>query len=261
MNKNYNNFEWAKKLTILYNISNGLNDIHQKKMVHRDFHTGNILLNIADVTDSINDSVIHISDMGLCGDVSNINQSNIYGVIPYVAPEVLKGELYTQAADVYSFGMIMYFVATGKQPFADCAHDEFLVLNICNGNRPDINMPEAPKCYIDLMKHCWNSNPDNRPKATEIFESIKLFSGCYNEYDIDFKDYIGIEKEQQHYEMEKQFKEAEEYRKLHLTSFDRLVTHPQAIYASRLLNPFTNNIPKYDNIDNNTVEIIDFTKL
>ncbi|RGB38511.1 kinase-like domain-containing protein [Rhizophagus diaphanus] len=161
-------------MTILFNISLGLK-------VHHDFHTGNILLNIKDVTDSMDDSVIHISDMGLCGDVStNTDQSNIYGVIPYVAPEVLKGELYTQAADVYSFGMIMYFVATGKQPFADCAHDEFLVLNICNGNRPEVNIQEAPKCYIDLMKQCWDSNPDNRPKATEIFESIKLFFGCYN---------------------------------------------------------------------------------
>ncbi|CAB4412290.1 unnamed protein product [Rhizophagus irregularis] len=158
----------------------------------------------------------------------------------------------------------MYFVATGKQPFADCAHDEFLVLNICNGNRPDINMLEAPKCYIDLMKQCWNSNPDNRPKATEIYKSIKLFIGCCKYSGSDFEDYTGIKKEQQHYEIEKQFKEAEKYRKLHITSFDenkRSVTHPQAIYASRLLNPFTKNIQKYDNIDNNTVEIIDFTKL
>ncbi|CAB4418475.1 unnamed protein product [Rhizophagus irregularis] len=64
--------------------------------------------------------------------------------------------------------------------------------------------------------------------------------------------------------MEKQFKEAEKYRKLHLTLFDenkRLVTHSQAIYASRLLNPFTKNILKYDNADNNTVEIIDFSKI
>ncbi|RGB30413.1 kinase-like domain-containing protein [Rhizophagus diaphanus] len=99
MNKNYNNFEWSDKLlTILY-ISAGLKEIHQKKMVHHDFYTGNILLNIADEMHGLDGNVIHISDMGLCGDVSNIDQSNIYGVIPYVAPEVLKGELYTQAVD------------------------------------------------------------------------------------------------------------------------------------------------------------------
>ena len=34
------------------------------------------------------------------------------------------GKLYTQAANIYSFGMVMYFVATGRQPFSDRAHDQ-----------------------------------------------------------------------------------------------------------------------------------------
>ena len=81
------------------------------------------------------------------------------------------------------------------------------------------------------------------------------------------------EKEQKHDEIEKQFKVSEEYRKSHLTLFDenkRLATHPQAIYTSRLLNPFTKDLPKNDdivtkdlpkndNIDNNSVEAFDFT--
>ena len=50
--------------------------------------------------------------------------------MPYVAPEVLRGKPYTQAADTYSFGMVMYFVATGKQPFADRTHDQYLALDI-----------------------------------------------------------------------------------------------------------------------------------
>ncbi|POG61795.1 kinase-like domain-containing protein [Rhizophagus irregularis DAOM 181602=DAOM 197198] len=181
MIKNYNDFNWSRKLIILFNIIRGLEKIHQKQMVHRDFHTRNILLNDINVNDYMNDSIIHISDMGLCGEVKNIDHNdNIYGVIPYVAPEVLKGKPYTQASDIYSFGMIMYFVATGKQPFDDCAHDEFLVLNICNKIRPEIiNELEAPKCYLDLMKKCWDSNPDNRPKATEILKFIRLFIDSY----------------------------------------------------------------------------------
>jgi len=209
------------------------------------------------------DNVINISDMGLCGEVSNIDKSKIYGVMPYLAPEVLNGKPYTQAADIYSFGMIMYFVAAGKQPFANCAHDEFLVLNICNGIRPEINELEVPKCYTDLMRKCWDPNPDNRPTATESFEFIYLFLCSYNYSKEEFKSYMRIKKEQQHYEIKKQFDEAEEYRRSHLSSFDgrQLITHPQAIYKSRLLNDFTKDLSKYnDNIDNNTVEIFDFTK-
>ncbi|GES93627.1 kinase-like domain-containing protein [Rhizophagus clarus] len=167
-------------------------------------------------------------NMGLCGEVNNIDQNqndNIYGVIPYVAPEVLKGKPYTQAADIYSF-----------------------VLNICNGVRPKINVPKAPKCYIDLMKKCLDSNPDNRPKATEILKFIRLFIDSYKYDNLDL-----------HHEIAKQFKEAEEYRITRLSS-DAITLHPQAIYKSRLLYPFTKNLPNYD-IDNNTVEVIDFTKL
>ncbi|RGB28691.1 kinase-like domain-containing protein [Rhizophagus diaphanus] len=256
MNKNYRNLSWYNKISMLLNISTSLKEIHQKKMVHHDFHTGNILSNIAGATNSI----FYISDMGLCGDVSNNDQNNIYGVMPYVAPEVLKGELYTQAADIYSFGMIMYFVATGRQPFFNCAHDELLVLNICSGIRPEINEPEAPKCYIDLMKQCWDSNPNNRPKAAEVF-NLFMFLYLASDSNHALKVNMGFEKEQ-HFEIQKQIKEAEECRRSHPVSFDGSTTlaHPQAIYKSRLLNPFTKNILKFDNIDNNTVEITDFTK-
>ncbi|CAB5393106.1 unnamed protein product [Rhizophagus irregularis] len=47
INKNYRNLSWPNKISMLLNISTGLKEIHQKKMVHRDFHTGNILSNIA----------------------------------------------------------------------------------------------------------------------------------------------------------------------------------------------------------------------
>src|SRR5947207_2309738 len=105
--------------------------------------------------------------MGLCGEVGIVDETQIYGVMPYVASEVFSGEPYTQAADIYSFGIIMYFVATGKQPFSNCDHDHNLILDICNGIRPEINKLEAPECYIDLMKMCWDSNPTDRPNLSK----------------------------------------------------------------------------------------------
>ncbi|GES95295.1 kinase-like domain-containing protein [Rhizophagus clarus] len=219
---------------------------------------GNILF--TKITKYINEKYeVHdsacISDLGLCRKIDDINEKNIYGVMPYVAPEVLKGKPYTQAADIYSFGMIMYVIATGKQPFANYAHDEVLALSICKGNKPEINDKIAPKCYIDLMNRCWGSNPDNRPNSIEIRELIYSF---YNSLDQSFK-----EKEQQHYEIEEQFNETQEYRKESLLSIknSQLTTHTQAVYSSRLLNSFTKNLSKYDDNINNTVEITDFTNL
>src|SRR5437868_4903763 len=141
--------------------------------------------------------------MGLCGEVDNIDKSKICGVMPYVAPEVLRGKFYTQASDIYSFGMIMYFVATGKQPFANCAHDQNLALEICTGIRPEINELEAPKCYIDLMKQYWDSNPINRPNVTEIHELTSLFQKICKQ--TSYLADLSIKKEQQYHEIKKQF--------------------------------------------------------
>ncbi|RIA86039.1 kinase-like domain-containing protein [Glomus cerebriforme] len=244
INKNYKNFNWLNRLKKLGDIINGLAQIHKKWMVHRDLHTGNILVLY---------NHLYISDMGLCGEIGHIDESKIYGVMPYVAPEVLRGKPYTRAADIYSFGMIMYFVATGRQPFDNFAHDEILALKICKGIRPEINEKEAPKCYIDLMKECWDSNPDNRPDAKKIKDSIRSFYNSYAndaETDISFTNNKNRFKEDN--EIKMQFKKAEEYRKSNfsLKNNRNSTTHSQAIYPSRLLNPFTKNLPKYDNNDN-----------
>ncbi|CAB5335316.1 unnamed protein product [Rhizophagus irregularis] len=173
VNKNYKNFSWLRRLNILQNIIKGLKEIHQKGLVHRDFHTGNILL----MTSNFGNDISFISDMGLCGEVGNMDETkaNIYGIMPSVAPKVLRGRPSTHSADIYSFAMIMYFVAAGKQPFVDHAHDNVLALDICNGIRPEINEQEAPKCYIDLMNKCWDSKPQNRPNAIEIDKLISSF--------------------------------------------------------------------------------------
>ncbi|POG75260.1 kinase-like domain-containing protein, partial [Rhizophagus irregularis DAOM 181602=DAOM 197198] len=169
MNNNFKNFSWFSKIITLLNISNGLKEIHQKRIFHRDLHTGNILFFTNSISKiNIFGDNIFISDMGLCGEVDNTDKTKIYGVMPYVAPEVLRGIPYSQSADIYSFGMIMYFAATGRQPFTNCAHDKLLALDICNEIRPEINEQEAPKCYIDLMKKCWDSDPKNRPNSTII---------------------------------------------------------------------------------------------
>ncbi|CAB5389410.1 unnamed protein product [Rhizophagus irregularis] len=185
-----------------------------------DYAKGNILSTSADLFISI-----CISDMGLCGKADNIDKTNIYGVMPYVAPEVLRGNPYTQAADIYSFGMIMYFIATGRQPFSNHAHDEVLALDICNGIRPDINDQEAPKCYIDLMKWCWNSNPDNRPNVAEVHKLVDIF-------------HLNTCGEQRDYDIQEQFKKANKYKKSNyfLEGRRKSAIHPQAVYTSQLLN-------------------------
>ncbi|PKC59070.1 hypothetical protein RhiirA1_469985, partial [Rhizophagus irregularis] len=95
---------------------------------------------------------------------------------------------------------------------------------------PEINEQEAPKFYIDLMKKCWDPDPDERPSSIEI---EKLFNDSF--HSDKTKEII------------KQIKEAEEYRKTNVLSTGNSQSiHPQACYTSRLLNPFTEDLLKDD---------------
>src|SRR5688572_6403073 len=137
-------------------------------MIHCDFHHGNIL-NIH------SDSILSISDLGLSRPIEYYQSSkknDIYGVLPFVAPEVLRGKPYTSASDIYSFSMIMWEFTSGIPPFDNRAHDFQLSLSICKGERPEI-IENTPQCYVNLMKKCWDEDPLKRPSTSEIKNIIK----------------------------------------------------------------------------------------
>ncbi|GES93042.1 kinase-like domain-containing protein [Rhizophagus clarus] len=75
----------------------------------------------------------------------------------------------------------MWEFTSGIPPFNDRAHDRYLFLDICKGERPKI-IKNAPECYIDLMKKCWDSNPSNRPTITELEYKISEWIRCISEF-------------------------------------------------------------------------------
>ena len=121
LNKRFSSMNWYMKFDILREIAFGLSDIHEKGLIHQDFHSGNILC----------DSAYLITDLGLCKPADEKSEKNVYGVLPYVAPEVLRGKEYTQASDIYGFGIIIYEVFNGLPPYHDVVHDELLAIKIC----------------------------------------------------------------------------------------------------------------------------------
>ncbi|CAI2184784.1 16826_t:CDS:2, partial [Funneliformis geosporum] len=134
---------------------------------HKDFHSGNIL------QDKHNHSFI--SDFGLAGPADKKNSNDkIYGVLPYIAPEVLNGELYTLASDIYSFGVIMAELSTGNPPFYDRKHDVSLALDICNGLRPEFGTG-TPEFYKELAYRCMNANPNQRPTSKDLKKILRFW--------------------------------------------------------------------------------------
>jgi len=135
------------KLRSLSNVSYALENIHQKNLVHRDFHSGNIL-----------GSGWHISitDLGLSQPANHQKEeSKIFGVLPYVAPEVLQGEPYTKASDIYSFGIIAYEWLANAYPYVDSNLDAVdLASAVCRGLRPNLEEVKIPPLLKDLIKKC-----------------------------------------------------------------------------------------------------------
>jgi serine/threonine protein kinase len=159
--------EWKKKLNLLLCIASDLQIIHSQNLIHRDLHSGNIL------QDNLYSA--YIADLGLSISLDialKKETGGVCGVLPYIAPEVLCGNPYIFESDIYSFGIIMWEIFSGAAvPFNHSSHSSRLQFQfqVCNGLRPP-TMEGTPQCYMDLMKRCWDENPENRPSAVKIEE-------------------------------------------------------------------------------------------
>jgi len=196
----FKKLKWKNKINILEQISYGLNIVHKENLIHQDLHSGNIL---------VKKDKFMIADLGLSipADKTSMGK-NMFGVLPYVAPEVLVGQPYTQKSDVYSFGVLMSEISTGQPPFKECSHSDELAMNICNGLRPSFSN-NTPRIYIELASRCMDADPRKRPTSEEIHDIV--LSWHRTTYSI--------------------------FEEMDKIPFDASTTiHPNAIYTSKRLN-------------------------
>lgn len=149
LTKEFRHLKWTTKIKLLYRIAISLKFLHEENLIHRDLNSGNIL---------IRNGSVSIADFGLCSIADNLivksanRHNNVYGSIPFIPSEVLRGNPFTLKGDIYSFGGILYDVAIGQPVFYDQAHDTYLMTDICNEVRPkipDLMLNWIPKLYLD----------------------------------------------------------------------------------------------------------------
>src|SRR5436189_3521051 len=163
LQRNHNQLTWKERIQISEDMIVALEAIHSENAILRDFHSGNLLF-------SQMSQKFDISDLGFCRPADKPLKS-VYGNLPYIAPEVIVGKETTFASDIYSVGMLMWEISSGKPPFAGCDHDYDLAMNIINGIRPKI-VPETPMEYKELMEQCWDANPKKRPDARLLYDKL-----------------------------------------------------------------------------------------
>ena len=89
-----------------------------------------------------------------------------------MAPEVIANERYTEKADVYSFGIILWEMVTRKIPFEGMNGVQVSVAVATRDLRPTIP-PDTPQDVAKIMKECWSTDPNDRPVFSEIAQRLK----------------------------------------------------------------------------------------
>ena len=145
-------------------LARGLEEIHAHGIVHRDLKPANLLLGRA--------GEAKIADFGIALDAraSSLTQTgHSVGTPPYMSPEQLLGARVDSRSDLFSLGVVLYELLTGRRPFAEESADgEALVRRIEAGRHPPVRSlaPETPRSLAGIVQRCLRAKPKQRFAST-----------------------------------------------------------------------------------------------
>ncbi|CAD5122534.1 DgyrCDS10951 [Dimorphilus gyrociliatus] len=149
-------------------IADGMAYLAGHKFVHRDLAARNCMVS--------EDKTVKVGDFGMTRDIyeTDYYRKGNKGILPvrWMAPESLKDGKFTSQSDVFSFGVVLWEMATlAEQPYQGLSNDDVLQF-VKAGNC--MQMPE--NCPIDLytmMTNCWQFKPRDRPTFTDLIEHLQ----------------------------------------------------------------------------------------
>ncbi|XP_065841633.1 fibroblast growth factor receptor 3-like isoform X2 [Oscarella lobularis] len=146
-------------------VARGMEHLTMRECIHRDLAARNVLV--------CNGEVLKISDFGMAKDIHYFDyyrKRTPKNLVPYkwTAPEALLHRVFTEASDVWSFGVLLWEIATlGSAPYPGVPAENLYDLLTKDGYR----MRKPRTCsrkFYDLMLKCWALNPIERPKFYEL---------------------------------------------------------------------------------------------
>lgn len=164
-------FTYTNLLKMAKNIADALNYLHtgvhpDATFIHRDIKPDNIGFTA--------EGEVKLIDFGLCTLVRRrVNATDTYkmtgntGSLRYMAPEVALRQEYSEKADVYSYGILVWQMARDKVPFVGMNKDEFLRRVVRGGERPKLDKTWN-KEFCDLLTSCWNGDQFQRPSFENV---------------------------------------------------------------------------------------------
>jgi len=155
-------------------IARGLQSAHRKQITHRDIKSANIMITP--------DGQIKIMDFGLAklaGRTQLTQEGSIAGTVMYMSPEQARGETVDHRTDIWSFGVVLYELLTGRLPFQS-EYETAAVYSILNEDPPPIGNfnPEAPaELEAIVIKALQKNKEDRYQQLDELLSEMDEFSG------------------------------------------------------------------------------------
>ncbi|GMH23648.1 hypothetical protein Nepgr_025491 [Nepenthes gracilis] len=165
LHKRKGTFKLPSLLKVAIDVSKGMNYLHQNNIIHRDLKAANLLMD--------ENEVVKVADFG----VARVKaQSGVMtaetGTYRWMAPEVIEHKPYDHKADVFSFGIVVWELLTGKLPYEYLTPLQAAVGVVQKGLRPTILKNTHPKLGA-LLERCWLQDPTLRPDFSEIIDILQ----------------------------------------------------------------------------------------
>jgi eukaryotic-like serine/threonine-protein kinase len=151
----------ARAIIIAHSVALGLGAAHQRGIVHRSVKPQNILIG--------RDGSIKLTDFGIASVYKTINDERLtepgmtLGTVQYYPPEQAQGEMVTPAADVYSLGIVLYEMLTGRPPFDGDTPVAVAMQHIQDPPQPPSQLnPNIPQVLEAIILRCLEKVPEKR---------------------------------------------------------------------------------------------------
>ncbi|KAK9112583.1 hypothetical protein Scep_020102 [Stephania cephalantha] len=158
-------FKLPSLLKVAIDVSKGMNYLHQNNIIHRDLKAANLLMD--------ENEVVKVADFGVARVQAQTGVMTAEtGTYRWMAPEVIEHKPYDHKADVFSFGIVLWELLTGKLPYEYLTPLQAAVGVVQKGLRPIIPKHTHPK-LTELLERCWQQDPTLRPDFGEIIEFLQ----------------------------------------------------------------------------------------
>ena len=153
-------------------IGRALQFLHGRGVVHRDLKPLNLLL-----TKHLE---IKVGDFGISRLMAKCEGYSMTGGVGswrYMAPEVVRYQPYDEKVDIYAYGLIMYFMSSGKTPFHQLGHNpEVILAQYRQGKEPRPLAPDCPSKIRPILAASWHEQPARRPSAEDVLENLEMLA-------------------------------------------------------------------------------------